>query len=126
MAEYLTVEAAEVIFKALNDAGYRPSVPISASQFADSATRERFRTEKQMIVLNFWSDRFPETKLDVFVAEPFDFNVEYAVALRERSMDGIELRFPRLEAMLDMKRRAARPKDAHDIAFLESLDRKTT
>ena len=108
-------------FEALKGAGYHPSVPIAASQFADAQTRERFRRDKKMTVLNFWSDRVQQTKLDVFVAEPFDFDAEYALALRDESLLGIELRFPRAEILLQMKQRAGRPKDLHDIAYLENL-----
>ena len=110
-------------FVALQRVGYHPAVPITASQFADPAMRQRFRDEKGMVVLNFWSDRFKSTKLDVFVAEPFEFDAEYEMALVDRSIIGVELRFPRVAALLAMKRLANRPKDQNDILFLESLDR---
>ena len=108
-------------FAALERAGYRPSVPITARQFADPDTRDQFRREKSMLVLNFWSDRFLETKLDVFVADPFDFDSEYAQALRDDTLTGIELRFPRVATMLAMKRLAQRQKDLNDIVYLENL-----
>jgi hypothetical protein len=63
-------------FTALERASYRPHVPIKAEQFADADQREGFRRDKHMVVLNFWSDRFRETRLDVFVWEPFDFDHE--------------------------------------------------
>lgn len=110
-------------FEALRLATYRPAVPIAAAQFADPESRERFRREKGMVVLNFWSDKYVETKLDVFVAEPFDFNAEYEKALRDSSLTGIELRFPRVETMLSMKRLAHRQKDLNDIVYLENLNR---
>lgn len=118
----IQLEPANVIraFEALESAGYRPAVPIVAAQFADPPTRESFRRDKGMTVLNFWSSRFPETKLDIFVAEPFDFDSEYAQALRN-SVAGMELRFPRVETLLAMKRLAHRQKDLNDIVFLETL-----
>ena len=111
-------------FAALQRATYQPMVPIRAEQFADAETREGFRRDKQMIVLNFWSDRFRETRLDVFVAEPFDFDTEFALGLRDSSLTGVELCFPRAETLLDMKRLANRPKDQHDILYLEALVRR--
>ena len=107
-------------FAALKSAGYRPAVPITAEQFADAPTRDAFQREKEMKVLNFWSDRFPQTTLDLFVAEPFDFETEYAQALRN-DLAGIELRFPRAETLLAMKRLAHRRKDLNDIVYLEEL-----
>lgn len=119
----IQLEPSNVIaaFAALEKASYKPMVPIRAEQFADAETREGFRRDKQMIVLNFWSDLHRETRLDVFVAEPFDFDLEYELALRESSLTGIELHFPRAETLLAMKRLANRPKDQNDILFLEAL-----
>jgi len=110
-------------FAALARASYHPSVPVTVAQFADATTRERLRSDKGMVVLNFWSDRYPATKLDMFVAEPFDFDSEYERAIRDSSIPGVELRFPRADTLLAMKRLANRPKDQNDILFLESLQR---
>ncbi|HUP92354.1 MAG TPA: nucleotidyl transferase AbiEii/AbiGii toxin family protein [Solimonas sp.] len=117
------LEAENVLraFAALSQAGYRPSVPVLAEQFADSTRREQLRAEKGMVVLNFWSDRYRATPLDIFVTEPFDFELEYSLALRDTSFEGIELCFPRAETLLAMKKLASRPKDQHDIAYLEAL-----
>ncbi len=70
-------------------------------------------------MLNFWSDRFRETHLDVFVAEPFDFEAEYEGGLREELLPGVEIRYPRVETLIGMKKLAGRPKDLQDIEFLE-------
>lgn len=82
-------------------------------------------SEKGMIVLNFWSDRFRETRLDVFVAEPFDFNVEYEQALCDELVPGVDLRYPRIDTLIAMKKLAGRPKDLQDIEFLERYGRTT-
>ncbi|MGH8455405.1 MAG: nucleotidyltransferase [Stenotrophobium sp.] len=106
-------------FSALERASYRPLVPVTAEQFGDADTRELLIAEKNMVVLNFWSDRFRETRLDVFVTEPFDFDEEYRLARVEELLPGVEFRYPRLAALLDMKRKASRPKDLLDIEWLE-------
>ncbi|MDR3416650.1 MAG: hypothetical protein P4L83_10725 [Nevskia sp.] len=110
-------------FVALERAGYRPLVPVQAGQFADAASREAMIRDKGMVVLNFWSDRFRETRLDVFVAEPFDFEQEYGLALRDELAPGIELRYPRVDTLIAMKKLAGRPKDLQDIEFLERYGR---
>ena len=121
----IQLEPANVLraFKALERASYKPSVPVTAAQFADTAARKGLQDENGMVVLNFWSDRYPATKLDVFVTEPFDFDSEYAQSLRDSSIAGVELRFPRAATLLAMKKLANRPKDQNDILFLESVDR---
>ena len=60
-------------FRALAGLGYQPRVPVTADGFADPQQRARWIREKGMTVLNFHSERHRETALDLFVAEPFDF-----------------------------------------------------
>jgi hypothetical protein len=71
-----------------------------------------------MRVLKLWNDMFRLTPLDVFVHEPFNFNAEYAAALRSDLGDGLTIPIVRLEALLAMKREAGRPQDIADIAAL--------
>jgi hypothetical protein len=61
-------------FAALEGLGYRPAVPVTAGQFADTGTREGWIRDKGMKVLQFWSDAHRETPIDMFVSEPFDFD----------------------------------------------------
>jgi hypothetical protein len=106
-------------FEALARIGYKPMVPIQARQFADPVQRQRMIDEKGLVVLNFWSDQFQATHLDVFVAEPFDFEAEYEQGLREELIPGVELRYPTVDTLLRMKKLAGREKDQEDIRFLE-------
>lgn len=107
-------------FDALATAGYLPAVPVPAKDFADARSREQLLREKGMVVLNFWSDAHRATSLDIFVAEPFDFDTEFRLGLHE-TIFGLDLCFPRAETLLAMKRLANRPKDQHDIVYLEAL-----
>jgi predicted nucleotidyltransferase len=102
-------------FRALELIGYRPSVPITAAQFAASDTRRTLLQEKNMQVLNFWSDEHRETPLDVFVTEPFDFASEYERAVEREVAPGLTVRIVSLETLFAMKREAKRPKDLADI-----------
>lgn len=96
-------------FRALESIDYHPLVPISAEDFADSELRERWRTEKGMRVLKFWSDRHRETPLDVFVYEPFDFALEEAAAFRsgEPRFSGGGIRFHSCPGRDEARRGAA-------------------
>ena len=60
-------------FRALNGAGCNMKIPVTPEQFADPATREKWRSEKNMLVLQLWSDAHRATPVDVFIAEPFPF-----------------------------------------------------
>lgn len=108
---------------ALIQIDYHLSIPVSPEQFADAAERERWRSEKAMIVLKLWSDLHRRTPIDIFIHEPFDFASEYAVAKWEL-LPGIgKAPVVRLPALLKMKRDAGRPQDLADIADLEEIEK---
>ncbi|HQU17348.1 MAG: hypothetical protein B7Z66_12540 [Chromatiales bacterium 21-64-14] len=108
-------------FHALAGIGYRPTVPIDADAFARSEQRQLWREEKGMQVLNFQSDGFPGTSVDVFVYEPFDFANEYEVAMRGELLPGIHVRFVTIPTLIRMKQTAGRPRDLDDIQHLKWL-----
>lgn len=108
-------------FEALAVIGYRPTVPVTAEQFADPATRQRWIDEKGMTVLNFFSDTHRETPLDIFVKPVFDFEDEYAAALQGEILPGIEARFVSIPTLITMKRGTGRAKDEDDIQHLQWL-----
>lgn len=109
-------------FAALATLGYQPRVPITAAQFADPALRARWIRDKQMKVLQFYSDLHRETPVDVFVIEPFDFDEEYSRALVEYvAPPGVEAalaRYVSLPALLRMKEEVGRTRDLDDAEHL--------
>ncbi len=108
-------------FKALADLGYRPTVPVTADQFADEAHRARWIREKGMQVLNFHSDLHRPLTVDVFVSEPFDFDREYDAAMQGEIAPGLLVRFVSIPALIAMKRLANRPRDLDDIEHLQLI-----
>lgn len=105
-------------FEALRSIDYRPLVPITAEQFADPNMRQKWIDEKGMQVLNFFSDGHRETMLDVFVYEPFEFDVEYSSAMLGELLPRLSARFVSLPTLIRMKERANRPRDLDDIQHL--------
>lgn len=108
----------ERAFAALRTLGYRPTVPITAAQFADAALRESWVKDKGMQVLQFWSDQHLETPIDVFVTEPFPFEEEYQRALIKPLHGTIQVRFVSIPTLIRMKEVAGRPQDTIDIEHL--------
>jgi hypothetical protein len=111
-------------FRALEQIGYRPAVPVTAAEFADAVRREKWQREKNMRVLRFWSDEHRETPLDVLVTEPFDFEREFVGADIRESAPGLSVRIVSLATLLEMKRTAARPQDLADIDEINLLHGK--
>jgi hypothetical protein len=103
---------------ALLQAGWQLAIPETPAAFSDSAKRERWRLEKNMIVLKLWSDARRRTPIDIFIYEPFDFAEEYARAVTMEVGPGITAPVVALEALLQMKREAGRPQDLIDIEEL--------
>jgi hypothetical protein len=113
-------------FKALATLGYRPTVPVTGTQFADASQRALWIKYKGMQVLNFHSARFKQAPVDVFVTEPFDFDREYEAALRGSPTPGLQVRFVSISALIKMKRLANRPKDVDDIEHLRLISQQRT
>jgi hypothetical protein len=120
----LVPENVERAFAALQGLGYRPSVPILATQFADPHQRQRWIDEKGMRVLQFWSDAHRETPIDMFVFDPFPFDDEYERALLKPLHAGVPVRFVSLQTLIRMKREAGRPQDLVDIDQLSGSGEK--
>lgn len=116
----LVPENIERTFAALHAIGYRPSVPITSTQFADARMRESWIRDKGMQVLQFWSDAHRETPVDVFVTEPFDFEDEYQRGLIKRLHGSIEVRFVSSAALIRMKEAAGRDQDKIDVENLRA------
>lgn len=109
---------------ALGSEGYRPTIPVPALQFADETLRQGWIRDKNMVVFQMHSDLHPETRIDLFVTEPFDFDSEYARALVGEILQGLQTRFVRLDTLIQMKQAAARPKDLEDIRQLRILQQE--
>jgi hypothetical protein len=117
----LTPENASRSLGALLNLGYRMSIPEKPEGFADAATRQRWRDEKQMIVLKLWSDEHRRTPVDLFVNEPFPVAEELARCVFLEISPGIRAPVVSLETLLEMKRAVGRPQDLIDVEELERL-----
>lgn len=108
-------------FAALESLGYRPALPITAEQFSDPTLRASWVRDKNMQVLQFWSEAHRETPIDVFAFEPFDFDEEYQRALIKPLYGSIEVRFVCIPTLIRMKEVAGRTEDLIDIEHLRML-----
>lgn len=120
----LQPENIRAAFSALEPLGYRPTVPVSGEQFADADQRQSWIEDKGMRVLNLYSDQHRDTPLDLFVSEPFDFEREYAQAMRAEITPGLEARFANIPALIKMKEEAGRERDHDDIQHLRWIQQE--
>ena len=108
--------------RALMAIGYQMRIPVTPEQFADPALREQWRREKNMVVLQLWSDAHRRTPIDVFVYEPFDFAKELARALRVPVFGKQSVAIVSYETLLDLKKSAGRSQDLLDVEKLRKLN----
>ena len=116
----------ERAFAAFHKLGYRPRVPITAKQFADSKLRESWVNDKNMQVLQFWSDQHGETPIDMFVVDPFPFDQEYTNALVKPLLGASLVRFVSIPTLIRMKEAAGRTQDLVDIEHLRMMLKNAT
>lgn len=110
---------------ALSSLGYKPTIPAKAEQFADAATRQLWIETKNMKVFGMISTQYPETTVDIFVKEPFDFSSEYESALRAELTPDINIRIVTIPTLIKMKQQAGRPRDLDDIEHLRLIQDET-
>jgi hypothetical protein len=115
---HLGADNVHAAFRALESLGYRPRVPVKAEQFSDKQLRERMIQEKGMQVLQFWSEQHRETSVDVFVTEPFDFEVESARASPRSLGAAGPVPIASIRTLIAMKELAGRDEDILDIKYL--------
>jgi len=76
--------------RALETLGFRLTIPVPIEQAADPSQLARWHEEKNMIVMQMWSDAHRRTPIDIFITEPFAFDA----GLRPRSHRGAGGRHP--------------------------------
>jgi predicted nucleotidyltransferase len=104
--------------------GYRPQVPVQATDFANRPTREMWARDRGMIVFSLYSDVNPVV-VDLFVRSPMNFE-ELWTRSEVRSLEGGEVRVASLDDLIRIKRDAARPQDLVDVTELEAIKRDAT
>jgi len=103
--------------------GFKAGAPVDARQFADPATRTRWRDESGMLVLSFWDPENRRPTVDLFADYPMEFEALYRGSVL-MPLTGTAVRVASVDHLIEIKRAAGRPKDIEDAARLADLRRK--
>jgi len=76
--------------------------------------------EEGLTVFSLWSPVHRELEVDLFVAEPFDFDEAYGRAVRAQ-LDAAYVTVASVEDIVQLKRAAGRAQDQADIEALQRL-----
>jgi len=107
--------------KALESLGYQPVAPVSAHELADPVKRDTWMREKNMVVFSLRSEQHRETPIDIFITDPFDFEIEYSRALKGNILPDVQTYFVSLQTLIHMKEETGRDKDREDVRQLKFL-----
>lgn len=110
------------LLSALESLGYRPRAPVATADFADENLRNQWIQEKNLTVFSMWSPRYPATEVDIFVKDPFDFDLAYGRSLRA-DLNGTIVTVAGIDDMIALKRATGRPRDLEDADALEALSK---
>ncbi len=107
--------------KALEQAGLRPRIPVSAEEFAKVENREHWARDKGMVLFQMSFFERDDAPVDIFIAPPFDFEEENARAFHDEIAPDLIVPFVHIEQLIAMKKAAGRPKDLEDVRILLRL-----
>jgi len=113
----------EKALKALLGTGLKARLPVDPMLFANAATRASWIAEKHMLVFSFYDPSNPLRIVDLFVHEPIPFK-DLSQRAEIMDIDGIAVPVCGIADLIELKRRAARPRDIDDIAHLQELLRQ--
>ena len=106
---------------ALNQLDYTPLIPVTTDNFIDPEMRRNWIETRNMRVLSLQSDQFPETTIDIFVAEPFDFDQEYESAFKAEITSDTIINIVSIPTLIEMKKKSGRARDLDDIKHLQII-----
>ncbi len=107
----------------LKDEGYAPTIPVAIEQFADAELREDWAENRNMVAFPLQSEKHRQTRVDIFVREPFEFERAYADKFRGEIVPDLDADFVSFNDLMELKTSAARSKDLLDIFYLRQIKR---
>jgi len=119
----LAPENVRLAIDALTSRGFRPTLPVNATDFADEATRRQWVEARNLQVFSLVDPANPFIGVDLFAREPIPFHELWSHA-EIIDLNGHPIRIASLDDLIRMKQTAGRPQDIADIEELERIARK--
>jgi len=110
-----------IALNSLQKLGYSPLIPVNANDFSDPAKRKNWIDTKNMQVFSLQSPQHPETTIDIFASEPFDFDIEHNQSVRAELTQDISFKIVSIPTLINMKQSAGRAKDLDDVEHLKMI-----
>ena len=100
--------------------GFRPKVPVKATDFADPKKRAEWIKNKNMVVFSFYHEKDLMKVIDVFVKHPLPFGPTYK---RKELIQVGKIKIPviGIPDLIKLKKKADRLQDRSDIRALKEV-----
>lgn len=104
----------------LTTLGYKPRVPVQATELLDPSKRREWRETKSMVMFTFIHPARPYEEIDIFLENPIDFESAYA-GRKDSAIGDFTVSIAGISDLIALKRIAGREQDKSDIAALTRL-----
>jgi hypothetical protein len=121
LAVDLSPEESLRLIGALDEAGYRPTVPVDPRQLADAAVRESWYRDRNMRVFSYWDSTGARPTIDIFIASPISFEELWQHSQRIEIGKGLLVPVASIAHLIRLKELAGRPQDLIDIDRLRAV-----
>jgi hypothetical protein len=123
LAVDLAPEEAVKMIRALVADGFRPQVPVSPEDFANSVVREAWLREKHMRAFSLVDKNNPMRVVDLLLKPEVPFG-ELWTRSQEIMLGTTKIRIASIDDLITLKRQAGRVQDLLDIEQLEAIRRR--
>lgn len=106
--------------KLMSQLGYQPKVPVKGEDFADPVLRQKWITEKNMMVFSFINPKNSYELIDIFVEEPKPF-AELDKNKIEIAAFGVTIPVLGIDDLIEIKEKAGRSTDLFDVQQLRRI-----
>ena len=110
----------DAFVKTLTALGYRPRVPVAATDFLDPAKRREWQESKSMVMFTWIHSGRPYEEIDVFLENPIDFQSAYSKR-KSLTVEDFTIPLASVTDLIAMKQLSGREQDSADIAALTRL-----
>jgi hypothetical protein len=104
--------------------GYRPRVPVEATDFLDPAKRREWQESKSMVMFTWIHPARPYEEIDIFLENPIDFESAYAKR-KDLRIEDFTIPLASVPDLITLKQISGREQDRSDIEALRQIQRQS-
>ncbi len=108
------------LMQLMKEWGFKPKVPVSLTDFADTAKRNEWIKTKNMKAFNLVNTKWALSEIDIIIDAPIAYP-EARRRARKITVQGVTVPVIAIDDLITMKRAAGRELDKADIQYLRQV-----